>query len=124
VLKLFDQTIYVQVEKDAFVFLHVQSGNKHKATGNFSNPRLAIAHFNPANEALRQGISVVYPKSFFQASPTIVMHQMCNNEGGLCEIELRILKELALGSGARQVYIWQGNPLTNEQLLNKTYAGI
>lgn len=64
----------------------------------------------------------VYPKSFFRSNPIVVIHQIYNSEGGLCEIEDRILREAALGAGARQVFVWQGMPLTSTQLQNKEYA--
>ncbi|AUI68577.1 hypothetical protein [Beggiatoa leptomitoformis] len=116
-----EQTIYIQIEKDLFRFLHVQSGRTAKIQGFFSNQRLAIAHFIVAEKALKQGIYEVYPKSFFRLSPIIIMHQIFNSEGGLCEIEERILREAALSAGARQVFIWQGQPLSSSQLENKVY---
>jgi rod shape-determining protein MreB len=51
----------------------------------------------------------------------MVMHQLYLAEGGLCEIEDRILRELALGAGAREVFVWSGEPLTKEQLVGKVY---
>ncbi len=116
-----EQTIYIQIEKDLFKFLHVQSGRTAKTQGSYSNQRLAIAHFMVAAEALKKGVYEVYPKSFFRAQPVIVMHQVFNSEGGLCEIEERILREAALSAGTRQVFIWQGSPLSSSQLENKAY---
>ena len=118
---LFEQTVYIQIEKDLLKLLHVQSGSTATVQGAFSNPRLAIAHFKVAEQALKKGIDEVYPKSFFRVSPVVIMHQTVNCDGGLCEIEDRILREAALSCGARQVYIWQGQPLTMGQLENKVY---
>ena len=116
-----EQTIYIQIEKDVFKFLHVQSGRSTIIRGSFSNQRLAIAHFMVAAEALKKGAYEVYPKSFFRASPVIVMHQIFNSEGGLCEIEERILREAALSAGTKQVFLWQGEPLSSSQLESKLY---
>ena len=116
-----EQTIYIQIEKDLFKFLHVQSGRNTKIQGAFSNQRLAIAHFMVAAEALKKGAYEVYPKSFFRVLPVIIMHQIFNSEGGLCEIEERILREAALSAGTKQVFIWQGQPLSSSQLENKVY---
>lgn len=115
------QTIYIQIEKDVFKFLHVQSGRTTTVGGAFSNPRLAIAHFNVAAAAARKGVYEVYPKSLFRIAPVIVIHQIYNSEGGLCEIEDRILRELALSAGARQVFVWQGQSLSLSQLENEVY---
>ena len=68
-----EQTIYIQIEKDLFKILHVQSGRTSKIQGTFSNQRLAIAHFKVAAEALKKGVFDVYPKSFLRILPVIVM---------------------------------------------------
>ena len=123
-LKIFKQTIYVQIEKDAFTLFHVQENKRiHVSSPSpFSNARLAIAEFNLAEEILAKGLLEIYPKSFLRVAPVLVMHQLHQTEGGLCEIEERILRELALSVGAKQVYIWQGSVLSSEQLLNKAYT--
>jgi rod shape-determining protein MreB len=123
VLKVFDQTIYVQITKNAFNLLHVQSDKQShiSAAQPFSTERMGVAHFQVAEATLNKGFQQIYPKSFFNISPFVVMHQLYQAEGGLCEIEVRILKELALGAGARQVYVWEGEPLSREQLLRKVY---
>lgn len=118
---LFEQTIYIQVEKDLLKFLHVQSGRTAAVQGAISNSRLAIAHFKIAEQTIKKGIDEVYPKTFFRTSPVVVMHQTFNCEGGLCEIEDRILREAGLSCGARQVYVWQGPPLSLGQLESKVF---
>jgi rod shape-determining protein MreB len=50
-----------------------------------------------------------------------VMHQIFNSEGGLCEIEERILREAALSAGTKQVFLWHGQPLSSSQLESKVY---
>jgi rod shape-determining protein MreB len=123
VLKFLNQTIYVQVTKNAFSILHVQTNKQTvvQAASPFSTERLGVGHFNQAAEALAKGIAQVYTKSLFNPSPVMVMHQLYLAEGGLCEIEDRILRELALGAGAREVFVWSGEPLTKEQLVGKVY---
>lgn len=116
-----EQTIYIEIDKDLLRFLHVESGRTASLAGHYSNARLAIAHFSVAAEAMKKGVLTVYPKRLFQRQPVIVIHQTCNSEGGLCEIEERILTEAGLSAGARQVFIWQGQPLTPGQLTSKIY---
>src|SRR5690606_41276923 len=98
-----EQTIYIQIEKDLFKILHVQSGRTSKIQGAFSNQRLAIAHFMVAAEALKKGAFEVYPKSFLRIPPVIVMHQIFNSEGVLCEFVVRIFRESAFIVGAKQL---------------------
>ena len=123
VLKVFVQTIYVQIAKNALNLLHVESNKQShiSAAEPFSTERLAVAHFQIAEKLLNKELQKIFPKSFFSASPIVVMHQLYQAEGGLCEVEVRILKELALGAGARHVYLWEGEPLSREQLLRKVY---
>ena len=40
-------------------------------------------------------------------------------EGGLSEIEERILKEVAIGAGATKVVVWVGAPLTDADVKAK-----
>jgi hypothetical protein len=54
VLKFLNQTIYVQVTKNAFSILHVQTNKQTvvQAASPFSTERLGVGHFNQAAEAL------------------------------------------------------------------------
>lgn len=124
VLNFMQQIVYVQIEKNSFSLFHVQADLKQyvKSALPFSTDRLAIGNFKQAEETLRKSLTSVYPNSIFKVSPIVVMHQLYLAEGGLCEVEERVLRELALGAGARQVYIWSGHSLTKEQLLGKVYA--
>lgn len=114
----------MQVTKNAFSILNVQENKQvHiQADKPFSTERLAVGHFKLAEEALKKGFAQVYSKSLFNLSPIVVMHQLYLAEGGLSEVEDRILRELAFGAGGRQVYIWSGEVLSREQLLGKVYA--
>lgn len=40
-------------------------------------------------------------------------------EGGLSGIELRAIRELAFGAGARKVVIWEGKTLTDNEVIEK-----
>jgi hypothetical protein len=78
VLKMFDQTVYVQVMKNELAVLNVQKNKQvHiQAVKPFSTERLAVGHFNPAAETLKKGFAQVYSKSLFSPSPVVVMHQL------------------------------------------------
>lgn len=124
-LQLFDQTVYVQIKQNTFNLFHVQNNRQAQiqAPSPFATKRLAIGNFNSAELTLKKGLDQVYPKSLFRVSPVVIMHQLYLSEGGLCEVEERILRELAVVTGARQVYIWQGETLSKDQLLGKVYEG-
>lgn len=121
-LKL-NPVVYVRVERDAFVLLHVQSRERRKFSSAtpFANARLAVADFSVAESLLKKSLAGVLPQGIFRVSPTVVMHQCHLAEGGLSPVEERALHELGLGAGARKVYLWQGAELGVDQLLSKVY---
>ncbi|MDE3270884.1 hypothetical protein [Pseudoalteromonas sp. G4] len=118
---MFNQhVLYVTINKDHITIDNFDAIKQEVITGAFSNARLAIAHFQTCEAKLKEAISRVQSKSLLQ-SLTLVMHQQVLNDGGLCEIEERILLELGLGCGASKVFIWQGQPLTSELIEQKIY---
>ncbi|MCF6457297.1 hypothetical protein [Pseudoalteromonas sp. MMG024] len=114
------QVLYVTIKKDHITIDNFSAAKQHSISGEFSNQRLAIAHFQTCEAKLKEAISQVQTKSLLQTL-TLVMHQQALNDGGLCEIEERILLELGLGAGASKVFIWQGQPLTSELITQKVY---
>lgn len=73
----------------------------------FSHPRSFVANFGLAEKVLQYGIAQVNT-SKLPPSPRVVMHQLEKTEGGLTGIEDRVLRELALGAGAREVVVHIG----------------
>lgn len=112
--------LYVTINKDHITIDNFDANKQEMITGAFSNARLDIAHFQTCEAQLKEAISRVQSKSLLQ-SLTLVMHQQVLNDGGLCEIEERILLELGLGSGASKVFIWHDEPLTSELIKQKIY---
>jgi rod shape-determining protein MreB len=47
------------------------------------------------------------------------MHPLEMTEGGLSEIEKRILNELAIGAGAMKVVVWVGPELSDTEVREK-----
>ncbi len=47
------------------------------------------------------------------------MHPLEMTEGGLSEVEAKVLREIALGTGAHKVEIWLGEELTPQQAATK-----
>jgi len=121
--KLFNQTLYIQIHSNQFTLLDVDSGRQQsiQSPKPFSNQRLAIADFSEADKTLRAYVKEFYDEKLFKPSPIVVMHQRVKTEGGLSEVEERILKELGLSAGGRQVYVWQGEELSLQQLRDKKY---
>ena len=102
------------------------SGPGIRITNPFKHHRSMISSFDDAEKILRFAFKSMHG-SIFQAAPRVVMHQLEKNEGGLTEVEERVLKELAMGAGAREVIVYQGgriNPAheTFESIKSRVHA--
>lgn len=87
----------------------------------FAHPRSLISDFTVAELVIKAFVKRVARKSFWEPSPVLVMHPVANYEGGLTQVEIRCLRELAIASGASKVFVWQGQHLTDEQLLTEQF---
>lgn len=84
----------------------------------FAHPRSLVSDFTVASCVLKAFFSRVRGKSPFQLKPVVVIHPLGEHNGGLTQVELRAFRELALVSGAKEVHIWQGPRLTDEQVIS------
>lgn len=112
-------TIYVKIYENR---IHVRNINDRKeieltATSLFSTERLLIGNFTVAQTLITKGIKIVMGKKFF--APLILMHPIEKIDGGLSQVEERVLKDLAIIIGAQKVVLWVGNELTDEDVLQK-----
>lgn len=117
--------VYVQVFRNRFVVSLLASGVRVEGTGDFSHPRMLIGKFQAAEQLLRQLLQEAYEeahgKSVFPQRPLVVVHPKEVLEGGLTDIEERVLMEMALGAGARRVKVWQGDDLRVETMAAVTF---
>ncbi|MBW9266145.1 MAG: rod shape-determining protein [Candidatus Thiodiazotropha sp. (ex. Lucinisca nassula)] len=79
----------------------------------FSHPRSMVASFTFAEKIIQHAIRELH-QSIFRPAPRVIMHQLEKNEGGLTEIEDRVLRELALGAGAREVIVYSGAKINKQ----------
>lgn len=81
------------------------------------HPRVLIGDFALAEKYLQWLLKKAGGARLMPSSPRVVMQQRDCLEGGLTEVELRVLRELALGAGAREVLVLEGaEPLSLEQV--------
>jgi len=83
---------------------------------NFSHPRMLIGDYEVAERLMTLAIKEAYPTVVFPPTPRLVMHPKEVLEGGFTEIEVRVLKEMALAAGARAVGVWQGADLSADEV--------
>jgi rod shape-determining protein MreB len=118
----FYQPPYIALEKNStgkFIVKAVGAEAKNLAgtanidvTNPFAHPRLLVADFQKSEKILMHAVREVCAKKLFPPSPRVVIHPMEKLEGGLTDIELRVFRELCIGAGAREVFVYVGSPLT------------
>ncbi len=77
----------------------------------YSHPRTLISDFIFAEKLLQYAVKEVLSVKFLTMSPLIVIHPMEKLEGGLTSVESRAFQELALGAGARDAIVHEGDEL-------------
>ena len=114
-------TIYIRVSRNQFRVRNVDSGADATTVASipFSTQRLLVGQFQAAVDALKQALSQVVKSGFMAPSPQAVMHPLEMIDGGLCEIEDRTLRELAIGAGAAKAVVWLGHELGDAEVKEK-----
>lgn len=87
----------------------------------FSHPRTLVSDFTLGQQLIKAFIKKLPKGSALAAAPRVVFHPQGDPAGGFTQIEIRALHEMALGAGASEVTIWQGQDLTDEQVLSRNY---
>jgi len=90
-----------------------------KVVNPFAHPRSLVSDFTVAEQLIRHQLQSLQSKSFLSPSPCVVMHPLGTPEGGFTQIERRAFREMALGAGASEVFVWTGRLLTDEEILLK-----
>lgn len=119
---LFDANyIYVKVFKNKFElnYLNKELSETIHATTPFSTERLLIGQFEVAEACLQKGIQKLLSNRLFATSPIVVIQPMEMIENGISQVEERVLREVAIGAGARKTFVWVGDELSNDKLHEK-----
>ncbi|OEE66797.1 hypothetical protein A1OO_13605 [Enterovibrio norvegicus FF-33] len=84
----------------------------------FSHPRSLIADYTAGETIIHHAISQVTPRSFFSPKIQVILHPMEKIEGGLTDIEKKALRDMAYEAGAKNAYVYWGDTLPSQHLLN------
>jgi hypothetical protein len=120
--KPFEEKLYIRVARNRFDIRKVSGEAASEAVSPsepFSTSRLLVGQLSLAERYLSEGIRKVLPRKWVKLNPVVLMHPVEMTEGGLSEVETRVLTELALAAGARRVVIWEGDDLTPDQAAQK-----
>lgn len=111
--------IYVKIYENR---VHIRNINDRKeieltATSPFTTERLLVGNFTVAQTLLKKGLKIVMGKKFF--APTVLMHPIEKVDGGLSQVEERVLKDLAIIAGAQKVFVRVGPELNDNDVLRE-----
>jgi hypothetical protein len=118
---LFSNTVYVRLKRNQIRLRHLESGDENtvQADPPFTSERMLVGDFTAAEHALKKAMKGFGKKGFFSAAPRMLIQPLEKIEGGLCQIEERVLREMALGAGASKAVVWVGPELIDSQVKDK-----
>lgn len=125
-MKFFTTPMYIKVYANRFV-ITVFGEREYQLEAipeqPFTTARLLVGNFREAEKTLSQGIKKSLGGGLIKRSPIAVIHPVEKTEGGLCEVEVKIFNELALGSGAAKVIVHEGRELSKTEVLENLKNG-
>jgi hypothetical protein len=115
---MFSPTLYVKIKKNRFEVKCLESGATlvQDAVIPFSTTRLLVGQFGNATDFLKPVFQKLSNSKLLPSRPKVLMHQVEMAEGGLAEVEERVLFELALHCGARNIKTYIGADLSDAQV--------
>ena len=100
--------------------LHKSSKSAH-VVNPFAHPRSMMSDFTAGQAVVKALVRKLLKSGLFAPAPRMVFHPQGDPAGGFTQVEIRAFREMALGAGASEVIVWQGQDLTDEQLLSRHY---
>jgi rod shape-determining protein MreB and related proteins len=85
----------------------------------FAHPRSLVSDFTVAEQLVKHQLRRVLGNPLLSFAPCVVMHPLGSPAGGFTQVERRAFREMALGAGASEVFVWTGRPLTDQEVLSK-----
>jgi rod shape-determining protein MreB and related proteins len=81
----------------------------------FDHPRTPFSDFTVAEQLLHAFLDRIGARKF-PGIDAMVIALVEAPEGGLTQVEIRVMQELAAGAGARRGVVWSGPQLSDEQV--------
>lgn len=115
---LIKATVYVRIRRNQFEMRHIEENTEVSLTAfpPFTTQRLLIGEFKPADHLFRKGIKELIGSIWIPPNFRILLHPLEMTEGGLSQVEERVLMELATGMKPRVTRIWVGEELSDDEV--------
>ena len=112
---------YVRVRRNQLRVRHLESQIETtvQAEPPFTTARMLVGNFTAADQSLKAAMRTIMKGRFMLTKPRVIIQPLELIEGGLSEIEERVLHELARGAGASKVIGWVGAELSDAEVKQK-----
>lgn len=119
---LFNHTLYVKIAKNKLELRKIETRKNIMIYPKkpFTTKRLLVGQFTEAEAALTEGMKKIQEGKWFPIKPTVIIQPVEMIEEGLSQVEEKALLELAKASGARKVFIWIGQELSDAEVIKKS----
>ena len=87
----------------------------------FAHPRSLVSDFTSAEQLIKTFLRRALGQGLLTLAPLVIIHPLGNPEGGFTQVEIRAFLELALGAGAAKATVWQGRPLSDQEVLSRQF---
>ena len=113
--------LYVKLWRNEIEIIDVEKGTsiREKSKRPFSSNWLLIADYEEAEFFFKNVIDKLKIDYKLKRFNSILVHPMELNENGISKVEIRIFLELFQMLGGRVVEIWDGEELSNKQVVRK-----
>ena len=98
-----------------------KSSKSAQVVNPFAHPRSMMSDFTAGQALVKAFVLKLRKGGLFAPAPRVVFHPQGDPAGGFTQVEIRAFREMALGAGASEVIVWQGQDLTDEQVLSRQY---
>ncbi|AIU89891.1 YjaA family stress response protein [Pectobacterium odoriferum] len=116
--------LYIQIRKNKMVVRNPETSQELSDSSQvFSNSRLLVADFFRAEKVLQDLADKFIKRSWFKfGQDVLIIHALEMNEGGLSQVEERILQEIAVAASprARLIVIESSQTLVDAELIELT----
>ncbi|KFF61234.1 hypothetical protein IV99_21725 [Pectobacterium brasiliense] len=115
--------LYVQIRKNQMTVRNPETRQEFRDSSLvFSNSRILIADFFSAEKVLQDLLKKFIPFRWFKFGRDIlVVHALEMNEGGLSQVEERVLLEVSFGASrnAHVIIVGHGRGLTDSEVIEQ-----
>ena len=115
---MFRVPVYIRIWSNRMMVRNVAAGREVQVEPErpFSTSSLLLGQFHSAVETMKRGLREAKAGAGFFSAPEVLIQPMEMIEGGLSEVEDRVLREVPAASGAKKVVVWLGDQLDDERV--------